>query len=367
MEEEKKYWVGFSVFPGVGPVRFSLLRKFFGSARAAWEAPVGELIHIHLGDKLAHDFSHFRQKFDLDKYIADLGKLHISVLTLDDSRYPPQLQKISDPPFVLYVRGKRGEQPLDLSRCIGVVGTRKMTHYGAEITEKITAGLVAAGCVIVSGMAYGVDAIAHRTAIDLGAKTIAVLGCGVDVIAPVSSKNIYDDIVGGAGAVISEMPLGLRPGKGLFPARNRIISGLSLGVVVTEGAFDSGALITARNAAEQGREVFAVPGPVTSEYSRGPAKLIKAGATLVESAQDVLEALGLDKKNWTNLTKLSNLSNLTDSERKIVAVITGERSHLDELVRRTGLTTADVSATLTILELKGILKDYGEKEYGLCN
>jgi len=280
MTDEKRYWVAFSVFPGIGPVRFRLLLEHFGSAKKAWEAP--------LSDK----FIHFRKTFDIDEYLEKLEHLHVSVLTLNDPKYPKLLKEISDPPFLLYIRGKNTGEPINLDQTIAVVGTRNITRYGEEVTRKIVKGLVANGFTIVSGMAYGVDAIAHQTAIDSGGKTIAVLGCGIDIIAPEGNARLYRAIgEEGHGAIVSEMPLGLRPDKGMFVARNRIISGLSLGVVVTEGAGDSGALITARNAGEQGREVFAVPGPITSTYSRAPAQLIKKGATLVETVEDILDEI----------------------------------------------------------------------------
>lgn len=269
MDEETAAWVGFSVFPGIGPVRFRLLLEQFGSAKKAWHA---------LG-----------KTFDIDEYLRKLEKLHVSVLTLNNPKYPKLLGQIDDPPFVLYVRG-RGTK-INLEKTIAVVGTRNMTRYGEEVTRRLVTELVARGFTIVSGMAYGVDAVAHWAALNAGGKTIAVLGCGIDIITPSSNASLYWAIVNGGGAVVSEMPLGLRPAKGLFVVRNRIISGLSRGVLVTEGADDSGALITARNAGEQGREVFAIPGPITSRYSRGPARLLKNGAKLVESADDIIEEL----------------------------------------------------------------------------
>lgn len=277
MDQETAAWVGFSVCPGIGPVRFRLLLTHFGSAKAAWEAP------------LSDTFVRFRNSFDRDAYLLRLNKLHVSVLTLNNPKYPRLLKEISDAPFLLYVKG-RGSK-INLEKTIAVVGTRRATQYGEDVTKKIVRGLVARGFTIVSGMACGVDAVAHKTAIEAGGKTIAVLGCGIDIMAPSSNASLYWAIVHGGGAVVSEMPLGLRPAKGLFVARNRIISGLSLGVVVTEGADNSGALITARNAGEQGRDVFAVPGPITSTYSRGPARLLKNGAKLVESADDIIEEL----------------------------------------------------------------------------
>lgn len=364
MTEETAYWVAFSVFPGIGPVRFGLLLDYFGSAKDAWLASPELFRKIKLGEKLTDQFIHFRKTFDLLEYLKKLESQHVSVLTLSDSRYPKLLKQISDAPFVLYVKAKPGMEKLQLDRTIGVVGTRKITHYGQDVTKRLVEGLVSYGFTIVSGLAYGVDAAAHQAAIEAHGKTIAVLGCGIDIIAPPSNARLYHQIADeGMGAIVSEMPLGLRPNKGLFPARNRIISGLSLGVVVTEGAHDSGALITARNATEQGREVFAVPGPITSPYSRGPARLIKDGAKLVESVEDILEELKFT--NLTNLTNKKQPKGDTKEEQKILDLLKDRQMHIDELVRATGLQTPIVSSTITVLEMKGIVRDYGEKEYGI--
>jgi DNA processing protein len=360
--EEKDYWIAFSVFPGIGPVRFALLRSYFRSAQTAWEASTKELENTGLGPTIVSKFDQFRKTFDIAEYIARLAKEKVSVLTFLDPRYPPLLKEISDAPFVLYIKGHRPRVPIDLSRTIGIVGTRKITAYGREITERLVQELVGMGFTIVSGLAYGVDAVAHKTAIESGGNTIAVLGCGIDIIAPPSNANLYAQIANGAGAIVSEMPLGLRPNKGLFPARNRIISGLSLGVVVTEGAHDSGALITAGNAGEQGREVFAVPGPITSAMSRGPAKLLKNGATLVESAQDIVDALGI---NIVITRSKKEIQADTKEEQKIIDTLGTERLSFDDLVQQTGLTTANIAATLTFLEIKGKVKNFGDNIYGL--
>lgn len=291
MDEETRYWIGFSVFPGIGPVRFKLLLDYFGTAKTAWQASTHAMHSLHLSERIITEFAAFRKTFDLDAYISDLTLKHIGVLTLQHPKYPRRLKQIPDAPFVLYVFGRKHTYPIDMEKTIGIVGTRKITSYGMHVTKRIVRGLVEHGFTIVSGLASGVDTVAHQEAIDAGGNTIAVLGCGIDIIAPPGNARLYHDIANGHGAVVSEMPLGLRPEKGLFIARNRIISGLSMGVVVTEGAQDSGSLITARNATEQGRDVFAVPGPITSRYSAGPASLLKNGAKLVESVDDILDEL----------------------------------------------------------------------------
>lgn len=371
MTDDVSYIIGFSRFPGIGPVRFKLLYDYFGSAKAAWEAPLAELKKIKLGDVLSDKFDAFRKKSNLEEYFVQLHTLHISVLTIFDPKYPKLLKEISDPPFLLYVRGKpsyiatsagtREKVPINLDRTVAVVGTRNASHYGVEVTQRIVSDLVSAGCTIVSGLAFGVDAIAHKTTLDAGGQTIAVLGCGVDVIAPSSNARLYQEIIeSGRGAIISEMPLGMRPDKGLFPARNRIISGLSRGVVVTEGAEDSGALITASRAAEQGRDVFAVPGPITSMMSRGPAKLLKSGAKLVESAKDILEDLGLE-----GVRPSRHYSGETKEEKIIIDLLQKERLHVDDIVRLSGLTSGVLASILTVLEIRGVVKDFGERVYGL--
>jgi DNA processing protein len=290
MRNDVRYWLGLSAFPGIGPARFGLLLEYFHTVKRIWEAPRDALIEIGFGEKLTQSFDHFRNTFNLVDYQKRLQENHVGVVTIDDFRYPKLLKEIVDPPFLLYVKGRKMSTPIDMEKTIAIVGSRKATPYGLAITKQLTRDLVAAGYTIISGMAYGIDAMAHETAIACGGKTIAVLGCGVDICAPLANIHIYRKLSDeGFGAVVSEMPLGLRPEKGLFVARNRIISGLSRGVVVVEGEKDSGTLITAKNAAEQGRDVFAVPGPITSPTSRGPAALLKNGAILVESAHDILE------------------------------------------------------------------------------
>lgn len=354
-EDEKKYWLGFSAFPGIGPFRFKLLRDYFGSAKRAWEAKEHDLIKIGLGEKLTAKFADFRREFSLSKYEDEIREKKIWVVTLEDKEYPGLLKQVSDAPFILYIRGKM-EEDWDLEKSIAVVGTRKVTSYGTEVTRRLTEGLVDSGLTIVSGMAYGVDTVAHETAVESDGKTIAVLGCGVDIIHPRSNTTLYWKIINKYGLVISEYPLSHFAEKGLFPARNRIISGLSLGVVVTEGAEDSGALITARYAAEQGREVFAVPGPITSEYSKGPTILLKQGAKLVSEAKDVLEELRI-KSNVSKSVTL--IKNLTKEETIILKLLEGETLHFDELVRKSGISSARLASLLTMMEMKGYVQNQG--------
>lgn len=375
MTDEKLYWLGFSAFPGIGPLRFKLLRHYFGSAKSAWNASYKDLVQIHLGEKLAGQFVDFRNDFSLADYSKSLPQKNIKYITLEDTHYPHLLAQISDAPFVLYIKGKKTEKHWDINRSIGVVGTRMVTNYGRQVTKELTSGLVAQGFTIISGMAYGVDAVAHETAIENGGKTIAVLGCGVDLIRPVSNTKLYNTILDGNGAIISEFPPGMESSKGLFPARNRIISGLSLGVVVTEGAKDSGALITARYAAQQGREVFAVPGPITSALSQGPMKLLKQGAKMVTDVEDILEELKLSNQptclparqvnQSTNQLMEEKIRNLTAEEKKILELLQNENLHFDEMVRKTKLSSSQLGILLTLLEMKLVVKNVGNGVYGL--
>jgi DNA processing protein len=339
-----------------------LLTTYFGSVKSAWQASVADLRSTGLGDVQVSRFDRFRTEFDIPVYLRKLKELHIGVVTVDDPRYPKLLREIPDAPLLLYVRGTKTHTPIDFGRAVAVVGTRRVTPYGREVTARLVADLVGYGCTIVSGMAYGVDAVAHEAAIAAGGNTIAVLGCGIDIVAPPSNARLYDLIRSGHGAIVSEMPLGMRPTKGLFPARNRIISGMCQGVVVTEGADDSGALITARNAAEQGRDVFAVPGPITSSLSRGPARLLKEGAILAESAADIATGLGFDSMP---VHEVHMPADLTAEERAIATNIAAGFVTTDELVHVTKLTSSVVAATLTVLEMRGIVRNYGNKTYGL--
>jgi len=288
MPDENLYYLAFSVFEDFGPVRFKLLLDHFGSAKSAYKADKNKLEKINLPQKILNSFLNFRQKFNPQKYYQEIKTQNISFISLTDPNYPKLLKEIPDPPIGLYVKGQLKTTD---NKIIAVVGSRKISPYGKIITQKFTYQLVKYGFTIVSGLALGVDAIAHQTAINANGKTIAVLACGVDVIYPSANKFIYQKIIKTNGAVISEFPPQTQPKKEYFPIRNRIISGLSLGVLITQGAKHSGTLITASYATNQGREVFAVPGPITSPLSCAPADLIKKGAKLVYNIDDILDEL----------------------------------------------------------------------------
>jgi len=355
MRDEGIYWLSFSVFPGIGPSKFSLLLKHFGSAKNAWEASNPDFKKI-LGESLALKFDKFRNEFDPFEYARKLKEKDVWFLTLDDKNYPMLLGKITNPPFVLYGKGK-----LDFlnEKAIGVVGTRRTTQYGREVTRLLTSELIAAGFTIVSGLAIGIDAVSHRTAIENGGKTIAVLGCGVDCCNPSTNQFLYNSIIQSDSCIVSEVPLGNAPTRGLFPARNRIIAGLSLGVLVTEGAEDSGSLITADYAFKNNRKVFAVPGPITSSLSKGPYKLLKKGARLVTRIEDILEELGIDSRPRVKNKDLRIKKGETKEEKKILEVLENEDLYFDEIVKKTGISSQILGSTLSMMEVKGIIKNLG--------
>ena len=360
---ECDYWLGFSVFSGIGPIKFKKLLAQFGSAKDAWHAPGSHLAKL-IGEKLAVKFDESRNKFSIEGYVDKLKKNSVSFITLTENNYPELLKKIKNPPFVLYVKG----DPSSLRSSgpsVAVVGTRRATQYGREVTKILTEELVAAGFTVVSGLAIGVDAISHKTAIENSGKTIAVLGCGVDCCYPLANQSIYNSIVYGNGCVVSEYPLGLRPTKGSFPARNRIIAGLSMGVLVTEGAEDSGSLITADYAIKFGRKVFAVPGPITSSMSKGPYKLIQKGAKLVTKAEDILREFKIQNSKVKSASQKLKVNGATKEEQEILNLLQNEPLHFDEIVRKTGLQSSIVGSMLSVMEMKGMVKSLEGGMFGL--
>ena len=287
-KNEKMYWFAFSFIDGLGPKRFALLKNYFGSAQKAWQASFEDLIRLGLDKKTTEKLLKFRKNVNLSSSFLRLRENRIECQILADDIYPENLKKIDNPPFVLFVKGKIKASD---KKALAVVGSRRMSRYGVKVTQKIVADLVKKEITIVSGLARGIDTITHQTALKAGGRTIAVLGSGLENIYPPENKSLVEEIVKGHGAVVSEFPPEQPPAPGNFPARNRIIAGLSLGTVVIEGAAKSGSLITARWAAEQGREVFAVPGPIDVVGSQAPLFLVKQGAKVVETVEDILEEL----------------------------------------------------------------------------
>lgn len=360
---ERMYWLGFSIFHGIGPKKFRLLLDTFWNAENAWNATEIELKHSGIGERVTKDFLEFRKSFSIERYAEQMEKKGVSFVIQTNAAYPSLLSQIDTPPIVLFVKGEVELLKEDTSmKFVSVVGTRKVTEYGKYITEALTEELAFQGCTIVSGLAMGVDAIAHASALRAKGKTIAVLGCGVDCCTPRENQRLYNQIVLEGGLIVSEAPLGHVPFKGSFPQRNRIIAGMSEGVLVTEGAEDSGSLITANLALQYERNVFAVPGPITSSVSRGPISLLSKGAKLVVCAEDVLEELGV--RNW-KLGKIFIVKADTPEEQKVIDLLQNENLAFDELVRRTGFGSSELGTILSLMEMKGMLMSFDTGIFGL--
>ena len=355
--DEIKYWVAFNRIPGVGRVRYQALLNKFGSLSEAWRADPADLRAAGLDDRTRRAIVSERPNLDPDTEMEALAKHQVRALTWDDPSYPVRLKETDDPPPVLYVRG---QLPAD-EWAVSVVGTRRPTPYGRQIAEEMAYKLAANRITVVSGLARGVDAIAHRAALSAGGRTIAVLACGLDIVYPPEHAKLAREIID-AGAVISEQPLGTQPRGDYFPRRNRILSGISLGVLVVEGDIKSGAIITARLALDQNREVFAVPGSIFSPQSRGTNTLIQRGeAKLVLEVEDLLEELNLTAV--PQQMEMTELMPATDTEADLLRHITKEPMHIDEVCRQTGLAASTVSSVLAMMELKGLIRQLAPMAY----
>jgi len=353
----KRYWVGFNLVKGIGAVRLQALRQHFGDLAIAWQAPGDALRAAGLGPKLIERLGQVREDVDLDQYLDRISAQGIAVLTWDDDEYPKRLREIDQPPPVLYVRGSLTKED---SWAVAVVGTRRVTAYGRQVTEELSAHLARNGVTVVSGLARGVDAIAHQTALKAGGRTVAVLGNGVDRVYPPEHRALADQITA-SGALISDYAPGTPPDASNFPPRNRIISGLSMAVVVVEAGETSGALITAQFAVDQGREVFAVPGNILAPQSKGTNRLIQQGAQPLLSAGDVLDALDLTRVSEQRVMRKTIPAD--EVEARLLDVLRDETLHMDEIRNRSGLPIERVSATLVMMELKGMVRHVGGMNY----
>lgn len=351
------YYLAFSYCLGIGPMRFKQLISYFGSAQNAYLAKKVELQEV-LGSKTTEQLLKFRTHFKPDNIIKLLLKKNIQVVTLDDPEYPQTLLHISDPPICLYVKGD--QKVLSHPLMLAVVGTRKPTSYGISATERIVKELALYGFTIISGLAIGIDSTAHWSAIQSQAPTIAVLGCGVDIIYPPSNRSLYKNIVEKGGAVISEFPPGSTVHPGLFVARNRIISGLAQGVLVIEGSDKSGALITARYAGEQGRDVFAIPSPITSPLSSAPNYLLKNGAKMVTSVDDIVEEYAPMIKRSEKKDLIQDLKGL---EKDIVEYILNEPFTIDDIVTKIQKPVESILHSVSILEIQGVIAKNPEGKF----
>lgn len=355
--DDKYYWIGFTLVKGIGAVRFQRILERFGDAESAWRATPADLAGAGLGPKLIERLVAVRAKVDLSLIWDQIHAKGIQVFTWMDEAYPQRLKEIEQPPPVLYLRG---ELSLEDTWSVAIVGTRRATPYGRQIAEEISSYLAANGVTIVSGLARGVDAIAHNAALRAGGRTLAVLGSGVDRIYPPENRALAEKIIE-HGAVLSDYVPGTPPESSNFPPRNRIISGLSMAVLVVEAGESSGALITAEFAAEQGREIFAVPGNILAPQSKGTNKLIQQGALPLLSASDIMQALNLTRVGQHKAARKALPAD--EVEAKLLENMGEEPLHVDEIRNQTGLPVEKVSATLVMMELKGMVRQVGNMHY----
>jgi DNA processing protein len=365
----REAYLALNMVDGVGPVRVRALLDRLGTPENILSASRDELMRVDgVGPEVAGSVAGWRTQLDLDAELARIEKAGVLVVTRDDAGYPKNLREIYDPPLVLYVKGTLSNRD---ALAIAIVGSRRTTLYGQEMSRKLAYQLAHVGVPVVSGLARGIDTAAHKGALQAKGRTVAVIGCGIDIMYPAENKKLADEIVEKGGAVVTEFPFGVKPDRQNFPMRNRIISGWSLGVVVVEANLKSGALITAKQAMEQGREVFAVPGRADSILSRGTNKLIKDGAKLTEDVEDVLSEFEylLPRRSETDAAQPKETGGikpalaLTETEGKVMAHIGNEEVAIDEIIRASGLTSAAVSATLLSLEMKRVVKQLPGKMF----
>ena len=354
-----KYWVAYSKIQKIGPVNFKKLIDFFPDMEKAWQANFVQLRAAGLEENLIDEIVIKRQDINPDAELELMEKEGIQAVVLTDDYYPKNLKEIFNPPAILYYRGSLNF--LD-NICLAVVGTRKFSNYGQQVTEDIVSQLAKNNITIISGLALGIDAIAHKACLDAGGQTIAILGSGADkqCVYPSSNRYIAEKIIASGGGIISEYPIGTNPTKFSFPMRNRIVSGLSRAVLVIEAPESSGALITARYALDQNRDVWAVPGNIYNPNNQGTNKLIKDGAKLITSADDILQELNIQ----TVLTELQSSPPIDKVEEKIIFdLLTREPLHIDKIKKMSTLDINVLLSTLTMLEIRGLIKDTGGKNY----
>ncbi len=355
--DPRAYWLGFNLVKGIGSVRLQGLLNYFGSLEIAWQSPPEAFQAAGLSSKVIENLVRVRGKVDLEAELEKILSKNIQILTWESKEYPRRLKEIDQPPPVLYVRG---DLTLEDEWAVAIVGTRRVTAYGRQMAEELAGYLAGNGITVVSGLARGVDGLAHKAALAAGGRSIAVLGSGVDHIYPPEHRNLADEICAN-GAVISDYAPGTPPEGVNFPPRNRIISGLSLAVIVVEAGKKSGALITAKFAADQGRDVFAIPGNVHAPQSIGTNQLIQDGARPLLQPKDVLEALNLQQIQEYRAAR--HVIPSDEVEAKLIEILRTEPVHVDELSRAAGYSVQKVSAALTMLELKGVVRQVGGMQY----
>jgi DNA processing protein len=363
MDNDLRSLIAFYLIDGIGIQTARKLIGHFISPSEVFKADLGALMSVKgsLMRLKAERIVAFRDWDKVDSIIEKIHKLNMQIVKHTDESYPELLKQIHDPPLIFFMKGNL--IPAD-KLAIAIVGTRAVTTYGKDVTEKLSGGLASMGVTIVSGMARGVDTIAHNSALNAAGRTIAVLGSSLDIIYPYENKGLYNRIIE-QGAVISEYLPGTPPSKLTFPVRNRIVSGLSLGVLVTEAPEQSGALITASHALEQNREVFAVPGNIMSNKSEGTHKLIKDGAKFVSSVNDILVEIGVTIKDFVEHIPKKPPQNLDNDETILYNMLSSEPIHIDDIIRQTKMSSANALSVLLTLEIKGIVKQISGMKFYL--
>jgi DNA processing protein len=356
--QELQYWVAFGRVPQIGRARIALLEAHFASLEEAWKAGAAELQAAGISGSALSALLAARDGIQPEAELEKMESVGIRALTFHDEAYPAGLKEIFDRPPVLYVRGELA--PVD-AWSVAVVGTRRATAYGRQAAEELSEALARNKITVVSGLARGIDSIAHKSALKSGGRTVAALACGLDMVYPPENLRLAKEIAE-SGALVSDYPVGTQPRSEFFPRRNRIMVGLSLGVLVVEADLKSGALITARQALDENREVFAVPGSVYAPTCRGTNWLLQAGqAKLVTRIEDVLEELNLTMASHQMEAK--GVLPADDTEASVLRVLSQEPKHIDEVLRGSGLEIATVSSALAMLELKGMARQVGNMNY----
>lgn len=356
-DDPRLYWIAFNLVKGIGSARMRAMLEHFGQVQAAWEAAPAELESAGLSPRLVEAVEQVRQANLPQRTWELIQKQGITVLTWADEAYPRRLKEIDQPPPVLYVRGQLADED---QWSVAIVGTRRATAYGRQAAGELAAGLARRGVTVVSGLARGIDAIAHQAALQAGGRSLAVLGSGVDQIYPPEHRRLADQMCQN-GALVSDYPPGTPPEATNFPPRNRIISGLSLAVVVIEAGDTSGALITASFASEQGRAVFALPGSIYAAQSNGTNRLIREGAHIYLDLPDLLEVLNLGQVSQQRAARAVLPADAT--EAKLYALLGRDPIHVDEIGARAELPISQVSAALALMELKGLVRQVGGMNY----
>ena len=368
---DKLPWLGLRSIPGVGLVLAQRLIQRFGSPAAVFQASFKDLVALRgISTAIAQAIRGFRAWDKMEEHLSRLKPAGVEMVTQDDPCFPLRLKEIPYPPLYLFIKGTLAPED---GLAVAIIGTRGASYYGLKACRRLAGGLAARGVTVVSGLARGIDTAAHQGALEMSGRTLAVLGCGLDVVYPPENRKLYQEIPE-HGALVSEFPLGAPPEARNFPIRNRIISGLALGVVVIEAGVSSGTAITVRYALDQGREVFAVPGPIDSPTSLGPHRLIQEGAKLVQDVEDILQELpGLKQAPGPLFAPAGPASRVAEAaaptralpEDPLLPLLGSEPMQLEELVQASHLPVKDILTRLTLLELQGLVKELPGKCYVL--